>query len=599
MKIKISILLAVLFICSDFVYSQVPVSTKSKSGIINVKPSKNTSSIVRSSVYDDKSIDDYTEQISALEQRLEIDPQNIQDIISILRIFNIANTPEKGFPYIRRLWNIDFNKRPHKYEELKSEKNIAELKALNDELLKLLDYSKDKSSIYINLAVLNLILNNKNKAISYIQSAIINCTNRENLKITFNLIYSHKYYEDLVNVCNRYLLYVDNKDNDIQTLKFISLVKSGNIGAAIEEYESLDYELGIGPKQLLYTALKEKSKSDKEIMKIMFGKYPEPEGYYLLYRVIKYAQGTEDTSWIIEKLNKKYPDSPEANLIKVFVLLFDENKPDEALKVLNSTRSKITSEFEINDYNMLMSEVSNKPLDEAQKLMENGYPKKALELLENENIPETPTLYCTMATCYIRLNEMQKALECLNKAMALDSKLPDVYFAFIEYYIEAGDIETARKYIEQTKTLKNEDYDNNDIIKRLDDFTKTINQMEAEKYVDNIVELYEQQRYDEAWNQIEKALNISDDISALHFYKGLIYIAKNNYAASTAEFSKSIKIDENSVLSYYYLALAFDNLGERISAYECYEKFLEVIPKDFYGSSDAIEYAKARIEKLK
>ena len=325
----------------------------------------------------------------------------------------------------------------------------------------------------------------------------------------------------------------------------------GNIDAAIKEYEILDFDIGAGPKNILYKALKEKSKSDKEIIKVLFPKLPASEGYYELYKM----EENEKMDMIAAKLIKEYPDSPEANLIKASNLI-KENKNDEALKLLNSIRSQITSEIEINDYNILLSEISSQPINEAEKLMDSGYPKKALELLENENIQESPELYCLKAKCYIALNEMQMALENLNNAMAMDSENPGVYLAFINYYIETGDTETARNYIEQAKELKSINEDNN--VDEIVNYTKIVNKMDAEKYVDKITELYEQQRYEEAWNEIEKALKISDDVSSLHFYKGLVYIAKNNYAASTSEFYKAIELDENSVLSYYYLALAFD-----------------------------------------
>ena len=84
----------------------------------------------------------------------------------------------------------------------------------------------------------------------------------------------------------------------------------------------------------------------------------------------------------------------------------------------------------------------------------------------------------------------------------------------------------------------------------------------------------------------------------MYFYKGLIYIAQSNFAASTAALYKSIELDETNILPYYYLGFAFDNLSEPDNAVVYYKKFLELLPNDSYGESERVQYAQARIQKI-
>ena len=97
---------------------------------------------------------------------------------------------------------------------------------------------------------------------------------------------------------------------------------------------------------------------------------------------------------------------------------------------------------------------------------------------------------------------------------------------------------------------------------------------------------------------VDSAMAIYQKDSVLYYYKALIYIAMNNYAAATAPLYKSIELDSKNILCYFYLGIAFDNLSEKDNALENYKKFVENLPSDDYGESEKLEYAKTRIEKL-
>ena len=62
---------------------------------------------------------------------------------------------------------------------------------------------------------------------------------------------------------------------------------------------------------------------------------------------------------------------------------------------------------------------------------------------------------------------------------------------------------------------------------------------------------------------------------------------------------KCLELDKNNIQVYFYLGLAFDNLSESENALTYYKKFIDLLPKDDYGESEKLDYAKARINKLK
>ena len=78
----------------------------------------------------------------------------------------------------------------------------------------------------------------------------------------------------------------------------------------------------------------------------------------------------------------------------------------------------------------------------------------------------------------------------------------------------------------------------------------------------------------------------------------MIFIAQNNYAASTATLYKCLELNRNYKDAYFYLGAAFDNLGETQNALNNYKRFLDMTKDDILGSNERIDYAKARIEKL-
>ena len=125
-----------------------------------------------------------------------------------------------------------------------------------------------------------------------------------------------------------------------------------------------------------------------------------------------------------------------------------------------------------------------------------------------------------------------------------------------------------------------------------------LNELDVSDYISQIIDTYEAQNYEETERLIDEALKIAPNSAVLYYYQGLTYIAKNNYAASTASLYKSLELDSSNIFTYYYLGITFDNLSEYENAYNCYVQFLKLLPPDELGESDKIQHAKSRINKL-
>ena len=176
--------------------------------------------------------------------------------------------------------------------------------------------------------------------------------------------------------------------------------------------------------------------------------------------------------------------------------------------------------------------------------------------------------------------------------MTLYPNNSDVYCAFAYIYLQEDDVESARKYVDGSLKINSE---NRTALTLLD----LINNAETKKFHGKIASCVESQNYTEAVRLINEAKSINKKDSALYYYMGLIYIAQNNYSASTAELYKCLEYDPDNNLANFYLGIAFDNLSEKSNALMYYQKYIGQVKSDDFGESERKEYAKVRIQKLK
>lgn len=523
----------------------------------------------------------YNSAIVELQNRLEKTPNDYIIYTSLIDLYIKTKQYDKA------------------YEELVFMNNLAKKNKLNSSVLNALsDVYKNHSTtgryyrtsdIPVILAMMNLILQNNSQAESYLMMAqnskLFTSAYKEIFDTTAN-------YPQAIALADK-ILAVNSSNSQLRKLKAFYLSQLNRKEEAIKEYSKV-IASGVSDedtKYELYNLMVASNKQEKDIMKALYPAdttaYEKP--YSELANILLEKNDVQFAKYYAEKLVKKFPENANG-----YILLSEiyrrEGKLKESYDVLKVVRDKADDNEAIAQYNVLLAKLSDEPVKEADSLMNNGLYSQALSVLESAN-PENLYVILGMARANYFLNNKQLALELLNKAMSLYPNNADVFYYFAYIFYKENDIESSRNYIAKALKINS----NHAFSKQLLD---VLNKVDSDKYVNQIISSFEAQNYNEAMRLINEALEINTKDSALHYYKGLTYIAMNNYASSTAPLYKAIEMDKNNIPAYFYLGLAFDNLEEKNNALSYYKKFIKLLPADDYGESEKLNYAKTRIEKL-
>ena len=490
------------------------------------------------------------------------------------------------------------------YEELVFLNHLASKNLLNEETLsvvseikknlnRLIRYERNWFGLYSNLAIVNLILNDNQAAQQCILSASRKITNPDMFADVFEKVYNAPAtYEVAVETIDKIL--AANPDAILlKKLKSSYYLQMGRKDDAIKEMVSVlavekdDSDL----RYQLYTLLQDKNLKEKDLIKKLYpNQTVEYEKVYSeLANMLFDRNDIAESKKFATALVTKFPENADGYIMLSEINLKEGNLR-EAYEALKYCRDKVNDNDAVAKYNVLLAKLSDEPVKEADSLMNNGLYSQALSVLESASQENLYVILGTARANYF-LNNKQTALDGLNKAMTLYPNNADVFYYFAYVFYKEGDIESARNYLDKVFSVNPE----HTFAKQLLDL---LNKTDADKYANQIISAFEAQNYDEAMRLTDEALAINPKDAALYYYKGLTYIAMNNYASATAPLYKSIDLDKTNTLAYFYLALSFDNLSEPENALSYYQKFIQLLPKDELGESEKLNYAKARIEKL-
>ncbi|MCD7780252.1 MAG: tetratricopeptide repeat protein, partial [Candidatus Gastranaerophilales bacterium] len=459
---------------------------------------------------------------------------------------------------------------------------------------KKLRYERAKSDLYVNLAMMSLIVKDNSQAEDFMVSASNFANNTDLLKEAVFIVFDTTgNKQKALAVCDK-IIAKNSNDTDIRKLKASYYIQDKNVNDAIQEYIKI---LSVKPddtesKYNLYRLLASKNLSEKEIIKRIYNtENPDYQSaYYEIADILLKNNEITDAKSYANILVNKFPDSANGYIL-LSEIYRKEGKLKESYDALNKVRDKADSNEAIAKYNVILAKLSDEPVREANSLIATGLYQQALDVLDSAN-QESLYVILTQVRANYLLNQKQKTMELLNKSMSLYPENSDVYCAFGYIYLKEKDIESARKYVNKSLKLNPQNQTATDLL-------DMVNKAESDTFMNNIVNAYEAQNYSEAMRLIDTAMEINKKDSMLYYYKALIYIAQNNYAASTAALYKCIELDKNNIPAYFYLGIAFDNLSEQKNALTYYQKFLEILPSDDFGESEKADYAKARIQKIK
>lgn len=573
--------LKVLVLCSFLLCGTCSFAT----AILNENKVINKSAIINSNVdlsnYNNYSL--YRESIEEIENEIAQTPDDFSSLPTLTELYIKSGMYDKSFELLAFANYLN--------SENKLSKQITdEIISLKNLLSSVIQIEQNKTPIFLNSAIINLIAKDYEKAEKNIMNAISDIDDLIMFENAMNLVFNTtENYEKALFIIDS-ALKNDLKNTDLLCLKANYLLLMNNQNESRNIYKNV---LQIEPYNSvaiyqLFKICQNEYPNDTDLTKKIFSNNTV-ENYENLIDVLLENDEIEAAKSYAKIRINKYPDSTK-NYVTLSEIYFNEGDLQKSYELLKSVRNKIQDNDTIAKYNILLAKMSDEPVKEADVLMQNNLYEQALEVLKSANQNNLYVILSQARANYFVGNK-QNSFQLLNKAMTMFPNNADVmcYFGYIFY--QEKDYESAKKYLNDALKISPE----NEYAKNL---LTSVNKDLEETYINKIINTYEVGNYTETMNLINEAIKLNSKDSFLYLYKGLTYIALNNYPASTAQFYKAIELDNKNYDAYFYLAVAFDNLSEQENAKMYYQKFVELFPKNDIGDSERLKYALDRINEI-
>ena len=117
---------------------------------------------------------------------------------------------------------------------------------------------------------------------------------------------------------------------------------------------------------------------------------------------------------------------------------------------------------------------------------------------------------------------------------------------------------------------------------------------QSEGILNEAVQLYEQQKYNEAIAGFDKVIKAVPKDANIYYYRALCYDALNNPQKAIEDYKSVIKYAPDMTIAYYSLAVDYDAVENYKAAKENYQKYVSVTKED----NDFKSYAQTRINEI-
>jgi len=146
-------------------------------------------------------------------------------------------------------------------------------------------------------------------------------------------------------------------------------------------------------------------------------------------------------------------------------------------------------------------------------LYQRGKYQDAVQSFQKQamSFPQNPGVYYNLGISYLRTNDVDRAIDCLNKARELKPDMIEVYLALGECYLAKSELDKAINAFEQALII----------------------QPNSAPALYNIgLIYYKNDRTDDAISAFEKAVERNPELSSAYYQLGLAYIKKGDFKAA-------------------------------------------------------------------
>ena len=194
-----------------------------------------------------------------------------------------------------------------------------------------------------------------------------------------------------------------------------------------------------------------------------------------------------------------------------------------------------------------------------------------------------------IASSYQNLEDINAAIDYYKKALSLKPTDSDVAYYIGALYADKENYADAEAYLNKALTLNKNNQQAAELLAQ-------INAQNNANDLNNAIQLYENEKYDESLALLNKVLAQDTQNAYGYYYRGMIYDAKKKAWEAISDFKKALALNATDLLILnYMLAADYDTLGKYKEAHGYYMAYANSSADD----DEYKQYAKTRAEELK